>query len=254
MCLIARTHDHVGHRDFPKYVSDLCMGAADIDDIFVCEFFKNGRPCQVYDNLDEGDFESTVEPYLRYAWLRDPFYAAFRKNVGDRVVLLKECAPRDFHSTEYYRAFYSKTGLLDECAVFVSLGPESSIVFSLGKRDERVELGALTKRSLETLMPVLSSFCRRHWTRPEPPAGAGRFEDRIESALDAFGSSRLSAREAEIARLILKGHSSKSIGRMLGNSPGTVKVHRKHIYAKMNVASQGELFSLFLQELAGTRL
>ncbi|MGH6806890.1 MAG: helix-turn-helix transcriptional regulator, partial [Ensifer adhaerens] len=32
--------------------------------------------------------------------------------------------------------------------------------------------------------------------------------------------------------------------RHLGNSPETVKVHRKRIYSKLKISSQGELFSL----------
>ncbi|MEO5756764.1 MAG: helix-turn-helix transcriptional regulator [Mesorhizobium sp.] len=65
-----------------------------------------------------------------------------------------------------------------------------------------------------------------------------------------FGTSVLSNRESEIVRLILKGHSSKSTARLLGNSPETVKVHRKRIYAKMRIASQGELFSIFLRAVS----
>jgi DNA-binding CsgD family transcriptional regulator len=64
-----------------------------------------------------------------------------------------------------------------------------------------------------------------------------------------FATSVLSNRDSEIVRLILKGHSSKSMARVLGNSPETVKVHRKHIYAKIGITSQGELFSIFLRAL-----
>ena len=64
------------------------------------------------------------------------------------------------------------------------------------------------------------------------------------TAMAHFGTSRLSEREAEVARLILQGHSSKVIARMLGNSPETVKVFRKRIHTKLGLASSAELFSL----------
>ena len=51
-------------------------------------------------------------------------------------------------------------------------------------------------------------------------------------------------------QLILKGHSSKSIARTLNNSPETIKVHRRRIYAKLGVTSQGELLSLFLAAMS----
>lgn len=71
----------------------------------------------------------------------------------------------------------------------------------------------------------------------------------IEAAMRCFGTSRLSDREAAVARLILQGHSSKVIARILGNSPETVKVFRKRIHTKLGLASSAELFSLFLAAL-----
>lgn len=71
----------------------------------------------------------------------------------------------------------------------------------------------------------------------------------VRTAMAQFGTSRLSDREAEVARLILQGHSSKAIARMLGNSPETVKVFRKRIHTKLGLATSAELFSLFLSAL-----
>ena len=85
------------------------------------------------------------------------------------------------------------------------------------------------------------------------PPGAfatqGSMSLHVMSAMAQFGASRLSEREAEVARLILQGHSSKVIARMLGNSPETVKVFRKRIHTKLGLATSAELFSLFLAAL-----
>ncbi len=35
----------------------------------------------------------------------------------------------------------------------------------------------------------------------------------------------------------------------LAISPETIKVHRRHLYNKLDISSQPELFSLFLQSL-----
>jgi DNA-binding CsgD family transcriptional regulator len=48
----------------------------------------------------------------------------------------------------------------------------------------------------------------------------------------------------------LKGHSAEAVGRILGISPGTVRIHRRNIYAKLRISSQGELFSRFIQTLS----
>ena len=51
----------------------------------------------------------------------------------------------------------------------------------------------------------------------------------------------------EVALLLLSGCSNKEIARKLAISAETVKVHRKHMYSKLGIKSQSELFSLFLQ-------
>ena len=84
---------------------------------------------------------------------------------------------------------------------------------------------------------------------PHAFAGPGRIGSHVMATMAHFGSSRLSEREAEVARLILQGHSSKAIARMLGNSPETVKVFRKRIHSKLGLASSAELFTLFLTAL-----
>ena len=81
---------------------------------------------------------------------------------------------------------------------------------------------------------------------PHAFAVPGSLGAHVMTAMAHFGTSRLSDRESEVARLILQGHSSKVIARMLGNSPETVKVFRKRIHTKLGLASSAELFSLFL--------
>lgn len=80
---------------------------------------------------------------------------------------------------------------------------------------------------------------------PHAFAAHGSMGLHVMSAMAQFGTSRLSDREAEVARLILQGHSSKVIAQMLSNSPATVTVFRKRIHTKLGLASSAELFSLF---------
>ena len=56
--------------------------------------------------------------------------------------------------------------------------------------------------------------------------------------------SRLSAREEEVARLLLTGCSSEAISLRLGITRYTVKDHRKQIFRKLRIGSLAELFAL----------
>nr|WP_237684321.1 helix-turn-helix transcriptional regulator [Pseudaminobacter soli] len=60
----------------------------------------------------------------------------------------------------------------------------------------------------------------------------------------------LTPRELEVVGLVLEGHSSESISSLLGISAGTVRIHRKNIYAKMRISSQRELFAIFIRSPA----
>jgi DNA-binding NarL/FixJ family response regulator len=50
--------------------------------------------------------------------------------------------------------------------------------------------------------------------------------------------SRLTARQLEIARLLLEGNANKVIARKLGISPNTVKVHVHAIFRELRVSNR----------------
>ena len=72
----------------------------------------------------------------------------------------------------------------------------------------------------------------------------------MQAAAENFGRDVLTPRECEVVKLVLRGYSTKSISQSLGISPGTVKVHRENIYAKLDVSTQAELFNLFIRSVS----
>jgi DNA-binding CsgD family transcriptional regulator len=57
----------------------------------------------------------------------------------------------------------------------------------------------------------------------------------------------LSPRESGILRLIGQGQSNKSIARLLGIAPETVKSYAKQIFRKLNARNRAEAFALAAQ-------
>jgi DNA-binding NarL/FixJ family response regulator len=60
----------------------------------------------------------------------------------------------------------------------------------------------------------------------------------------ALARARLTRKEEEVARLVLKGLTSAEIGEMMGNSEKTIKQHLTQVYAKLGVAGRAEFFHL----------
>ena len=123
-------------------------------------------------------------------------------------------------------------------------------------RDER-PFSARDMRALEEFRPVVEASIRQHWSdlpsrfdHSAQDRHGPALESAIQQSFHRFGDGLLTTREREIAEHTLKGHSAEAVGRTLGISPGTVRIHRRNIYGKLRISSQGELFSRFIQTLA----
>lgn len=81
---------------------------------------------------------------------------------------------------------------------------------------------------------LLAVLDRLQAARPDPAS----------TVREAFARARLTAREAEVAMLALKGLSSPEIAQVLAMSDKTVRQHLSKVYEKHGVGSRGELVHL----------
>jgi DNA-binding CsgD family transcriptional regulator/ligand-binding sensor protein len=72
-----------------------------------------------------------------------------------------------------------------------------------------------------------------------------------ESPLEAYLNARLSAREMEVAMLMLGKNSNRDIAQRLYISEKTVKTHVSHILRKLNLKDRRQLFALETDLLKG---
>lgn len=239
---------------FLEALADLLQSETGYDSTLMTVLFPSGPPLEVFDNLGAPLRSDLIKAYFSGAYLLDPFYAVFSEQNTDWVGTLEICAPDDFRSSDYYQTFYHDTGLFDECGVVLRLANEAALLISLGSRNHAFRARPEAIRFVQDLLPLISTLCRRKWPAPtrEKLSAKPVIGRQIARAVEAFGTSVLSTREAETLQLLLRGHSTKSIARRLGNSPDTVKVHRKRIYAKLDVTTQGELFAKFLSVLSAS--
>ncbi|MDF0733052.1 LuxR C-terminal-related transcriptional regulator [Pseudomonas entomophila] len=218
-------------------------------DSWVALLFSNGRP-QVFAECpaEDGGPDPLFQDYLKGLYLLDPFYIASREAPGSGLFQLADVAPECFEQTDYYQRYFRLNVVADEVQFNVQLDAERTLCLSLGSKGrfspEQVTLLDLLRPWVAGLMRQRMAFERELLEQATPPAP--RWQSRLEETVEAL-ETPLTARELEVGRLMLSGCSSKEIARKLAISAETVKVHRKHMYSKLGIKSQSELFSLFLQ-------
>jgi DNA-binding NarL/FixJ family response regulator len=62
------------------------------------------------------------------------------------------------------------------------------------------------------------------------------------------GTPRLSARELDVVRQVVEGHSNDEVGAMLGIGARTVETHLRRIFERFDIASRTELVARALRE------
>ena len=216
-----------------------------IDDATVLYYGDGDLPDIVYREVPARDGADTLERFLQGPFLLDPYYQAAQAGRFG-LFRLDEVAPERFRESEYYRGWYRSCGYSDECGYLVDLGAGAFINIALGRLARR-RFSARQTALLHSVGPAIEALCLQHWTGR---AGAGSgVRGELQEALEAFGSGLLTNRERQVVNLVLHGHSGKSAAEQLGIAAETVKLHRKHAYAKLDVGSQAELFNLFLESV-----
>jgi len=239
---------------FPKALMQALQDTVSFDSLFIYTHDGEKPPINLFHYPNDKPAVMSLEEYQRGAYLLDPVFHAYQRGVKSGVYHLRDLAPDHFFRSEYYRSYYEKTQIISEMVMFVPMPESGTVVISLSRDKSNQAYGKKTLERLKSIEPIVCEAVIRHWRNPEiaeiaTRPGQGRFDTlpgRIGDAVANAGRASLTNRETEVISLILRGYSSVSIAAMLDISTGTVKVHRKNLYAKLEISSQGELFSLFL--------
>lgn len=212
----------------------------DFDFLMAFAYGGRARPLILGDTLDTRRNLVFSEAYVTGPFLLDPFFQLVEQGQLSGCFRLRDVAPDHFRRSEYFRVHYGRTGIGEEIGIFFDLGNGRTGVTSFVRWDRSPLVVRAEFDILRAMEPVIGALCARHWSNlhgvSAMPAPAQR-----GPGLPDF--PMLTAREREIVTMILRGHSTESIALQLGISPGTVKIHRKNIYRKMRVSTQGELFA-----------
>ena len=252
---IAELLDRIDDAEFPKRFAKFVTQWIPAHSLGLIEFRTDVQPRVIYTYGTE-DYDSDLKRYLSGIYLLDPIYNLYKLS-DRRGVVHVSVEQLDLHErTRVYSSYFRQIGANNEVGSLHQINDEVCVHLSIlieDAHDDQLERVINVMTDLEKLTTSLFS---KHFSSAKP-ASLPDLSDRralhkqVSDTLDRFGEDHLTERESEIAQCLLRGHSAKSMARLLDLSPGTISIHRSNVYRKMNVGSQAELSSLFLEQLMG---
>lgn len=190
---------------------------------------------------DAEEVDAFIHLYVKGLYLLDPFYIANRENPQSGFFHLLDIAPEYFLETEYYHKYFAQYISADEVQYNVQLDANRTLCVSIGSNahfnQEQITMLDIIKPWVTALMHQRMSF--------EIDVEKSLAEPSLcPETISQFGT-QITTRESDVLRLLLSGFSNKEIAGKLSLSAETIKVHRRNIYAKLNIKSQSELFARF---------
>jgi DNA-binding CsgD family transcriptional regulator len=218
--------------------------------------------------MPDGTVDLLFRAYLEAMYQLDPFYINACEKQRAGLITLAEVAPDNFRMTDYYQRYFKSNIIGDEMQFNLPVDAGRTLIFSLGAKHHYTEsdiaqcamfapwVVALMRQRLayESFAQGVTEAVTADPAATESAAPQGQlseagFASRIEAVTQQSGRVPLTAREIEVVRLSLSGFSTRAIAERLEISFETVRAHKKHIYAKLGVSSQSELFALFYEPL-----
>jgi DNA-binding CsgD family transcriptional regulator len=248
----------IGGRGFEGALLAWLRRSIGVDNLLVLAYRDGVRPEVLYHQAGRAEVFAELETtYVAGAYLLDPFHDLHLHRAPAGLYRLLDIAPDQFQRSRYFREYYRRTTITDELTYVAYPVRGVSLNICLGRdATSGTAFAAREVAVAQRIAPVVLALAERHWSRLRA-SGDGAEGDPTGALRRALAESHgiaLSPRQAEVALMILRGHSSMSIGLRLGVSAQTVKVFRKQLYARCGISSQAELFALMMPLLKGREL
>lgn len=248
---LSRMMRKIGRSDFFASAIDLLRTVVRADAGGVLQFYSDRHPkfdhyqCDRKSCIGERDFQYTEEFFRS-----DPLYKKFQLGAADGVYHMRDYVPDDFYQSEYFLKYFQGTNIVDMIDVLWCRDADNSLLLSLERMHPSEPFSDEELFHVREVLPIVISSLERHHEilkRTWSDQGEDLVQRKIQSTLDQLGSSVLTRREKEVLTYTLCGYSAESTADRIGSTVNTVRVHRKSINRKLDVGSQTELFSLFVQ-------
>ncbi len=246
---LARVTSAIGRGDFHGKMLDLLGSVCVVDFCGAMVFHRERQVERLVHRTNSQERKVPDESYLNGPYALDPHYQLFLRGAGSGVYWLRDVAPDDFFQSEYYRLFYSQLGLSDSIDVMWRIDDDTALLYFVERSIRNPSFQHADISALKLLLPYVVAAVQRHHelTAAATPDKADSLVHRkVRNTMENFASSLLTQRERQVLVYMLSGYSAVLTAEKLETTEGTIKVHRKNIHRKLDIGSQAELFSLFI--------
>ncbi|MBC7617485.1 MAG: helix-turn-helix transcriptional regulator [Candidatus Saccharibacteria bacterium] len=246
---LAKMTEAIASADWFDAVLDLLGTVCALDSAGAMVFHRHQRPRRIVHRFNPLERRLPEDAFLSGPYALDPNYQLFLQGCPTGVYWLRDIAPDDFYDTEYYRVFYSQIGLSDSVDLLWRIDADTALNIFIERSISRPRFGPADILAINALAPLIFAATSKH--HELTIAASGRDIDkqthqRVQSTIENFASSLLTVRQRQVLFFMISGYSAALTAQRLKTSVGTIKIHRKNIYRKLEIGSQAELFSLFI--------
>jgi DNA-binding CsgD family transcriptional regulator len=216
-------------------------------------YHRDLPPRVLYHRIPRNALSSQIDEYLDGPYREDPFYQTSMQNPKSRLYRLSRVTLGKLEQTEYYQNYYSDTGTVDEAVYLAKLRGGNVINLSMMRLPNNGAFSAEEYETLYLLADPISELLKSHSEHDDFAVThliQPGIDHQIDLAFRTFGASMLSPREKDVLELMLRGYGTDTSATRLSIAVETVRRHRKSIYRKLDVSSQTDLFSLFLNAMS----
>jgi DNA-binding CsgD family transcriptional regulator len=217
---VSRAIAALGTEEFFPALIDAVRGQVAIDYPQIWLYHRDLPPQVLYHEIPPAAIASQIDQYLDGPYREDPFYQASMNQPKSKIYRLSRVTAGKLEQLrlpkhhEFSEQEYESLYLLAE--------PVSELLKSHSSHDD---------------------FAATHLIQPG-------IDHQIDMAFKTFGESILSPREKDVLELMLRGYGTDISAERLNIALETVRRHRKSIYRKLDVSSQTDLFSLFINSMS----
>jgi len=240
---VAEIINSIGDPRLPRILVSVIAGLVPFDHLAIMRFREDKTPDDLLAPYIDARYHAN---YFAGNYRHDPFYLAASQRSDGGLFRMRDLAPDMSRYLGQYqlgprvddlasRRSGNRTrdlgcggDLREEIGFLVPLADRSIVHLALIRSKRQAAFSDDELARLHAIEPVIRSAARRHWLAAKELPGR-----------------ELTRRERQIAGEILRGCTTTAIAMRLGISVGTVKVHRKHLYRKLRISSQAELFARF---------